>query len=49
MKAGCWDTPLALRDLAEATPIISENQLPILTENNFQTTPFLSGPPLIDI
>ena len=44
MKAGCWDTLLALRDLAEAIPIISENQLPFLTENNFQP-PFLFGPP----
>ena len=29
MKAGCWDTPLALQDLAEAIPIISENRLPL--------------------
>ena len=37
MKAGWWDSVLALRDLAEATPIISDNGLPLLTENNFQT------------
>ena len=37
MKAGCWDTPLALWDLAEAIPVISDNGLPLLTENNFQT------------
>ena len=36
MKLGCWDTPLAIRDLAEAIPIISENRLPLLTENNLQ-------------
>ena len=42
MKAGCWDIPLALRDLAEAIPITSENRLLLLTKNNFQT----SYPPL---
>ena len=44
MKAGCWDTPLTLRDLAEAIPIISDNRLPLLTENNFQTRSLLFGP-----
>ena len=39
MKAGWWDTPLALRDLAIAVPIITGNGLSLLTENNFQTTP----------
>ena len=37
---------LALRDLTEAIPIISDNGLLLLTENNFLTpTPFLFGPP----
>ena len=31
------------------TPIISDNGLPLLTENIFQTLPFLSGPPFIDV
>ena len=33
MKAGWWDTPLALGDLAEVIPIISDNGLPLLTED----------------
>ena len=37
MKAGWWDTPLALQNLAEAISIISDNELPHLTRNNFQT------------
>ena len=54
MKAGWWDGPLALRDLAKAIPIISGNGLPLLTENNFQTLPlvywylgYLLDPPFI--
>ena len=59
MKAGWWDSVLALRDLTEATPIISDNGLPLLTENNFQTLPpspllfepstlpFILTPPLV--
>ena len=43
MKEDCWDTPLALQNLAKAIPIISENRLPLLTGNNFQTPP----PPLL--
>ena len=39
MKAGWWDSPLLLRDLAKAIPIISGNGLPLLTENNFQPSP----------
>ena len=39
MKVGWWDTPLPLRDLAKAIPIISGNGLPLLTKNNFQTPP----------
>ena len=57
MKAGWWDAPLALpfRDLAKAIPIISANELPLLTENNFQSPPLPSSlyldppPPFIDI
>ena len=45
MKAGWWDAPLVLLDLAKAIPIISGNGLPLLTENNFQTSPLLFGPP----
>ena len=37
MKAGWWDNPLVLRDLAETIPIISDNGLPLLTKNTFQT------------
>ena len=47
MKAGRWGNPLTLRDLAEANPIIIDNALPFLTENNFQTPsplPFISLP-----
>ena len=33
MKAGWWDAPPALRDLAKAIPIFSDNGLPLLTEN----------------
>ena len=33
MKAGWWDAPLALRDLAKAIPIFSDNGSPLLTEN----------------
>ena len=39
MKADWWDNPLALRDLVEAIPRISDNGLPLLIENNFQTPP----------
>ena len=39
MKAGWRDTPLAFWDLAEAIPIISHMRLPLLTGNNFQTSP----------
>ena len=39
MKPGRWDASLALRDVAIAVPIISGNELPLLTENSFQTTP----------
>ena len=49
MKAGWWDSPLPLRDLAKAIPIISGNGLPLLTENNFQTRPsppFIWTPPI---
>ena len=45
MKAGWWDTSLALLDLAEAMPIISDNVLPLLTEKIFQTPH--SNPPLL--
>ena len=34
-----WHALFALRDLAEAIPIISDNALPLLAENNFQTPP----------
>ena len=44
MKAGWWDTPLALWDLAKTSPTISDNRLPLLTENNFHT-PFYFNPP----
>ena len=44
MKIGWWDNPLALRDLAEATPITSDNELPLLTENNFQIPSFICTP-----
>ena len=47
MKTGWWNTPLALRDLAEAIPIISDNGLPLLTENNFQTPFFIWTPCLL--
>ena len=40
MKAGWWDTPIALWELAEAIPITSDNGLPLLSENNFQPPPF---------
>ena len=43
MRAGWWDAPLALRDLAKAIPIISGNGLSLLIENNFQNHP----PPLL--
>ena len=48
MKAGWWDTPLALRESNQSNPIISGNGLPLLTENNFQT-PLLFVPLFIDI
>ena len=41
IKAGWWDASLLLWDLAKAIPIISGNRLPLLTENNFQTSPHL--------
>ena len=41
MKAGWWHALFALRDLAEAITIISDNALPLLTENNFQTPPLI--------
>ena len=44
-EAGWWDAPLVLLDLAKAIPIVSGNGLPLLTENNFQTSPLLFGPP----
>ena len=44
MKAGYLDTPLPFRDLAKVFPIISENRLPLLTENNFQIHPFYLDP-----
>ena len=53
MKAGWSDAPLVLQDLAKAIPVISDNELPLLTRNNFQTPspPFIFwlsvGPPLI--
>ena len=37
MKAGWSDAPLVLQDLAKAIPVISDNELPLLTRNNFQT------------
>ena len=40
MKAGWWDTRIALWGLAEAIPITSDNGLPLLSENNFQPPPF---------
>ena len=40
MKADWRDNLLPLRDLAEETPLINNNWLPLLTENNFQTSPF---------
>ena len=49
MKAGCWNTSLALPDLilVEVIPIISENWLSLLTENKFQTSfPLLFEPPI---
>ena len=49
MKADWWDTPYALWDLAEAILIINDNQLPLLTENNFQTSPFIWTLLFIDI
>ena len=52
MKAGCWDTPLDVRDLAKAIPKIIEKRLPLLTKNNFQTSSlllFYLDSPLIDI
>ena len=46
VKAGRWGNPLTLRDLAKANPIIIDNALPFLTENNFQTPPpSLLSPP----
>ena len=44
MKAGYLDTPLLFRDLPEVIPIISENRLPLLTENNFQIHPLYLDP-----
>ena len=44
MKAGWWDAPLALQDLAKAIPIINGNRLLLLTKNNFQILPLLSVP-----
>ena len=49
MNAGCWDSLLSLWDLAEAIPVISENRLPLLTENNLQTFLFYLDPPLIKV
>ena len=45
MKAGLWDTPFAFRNFTEAISIITDNGLPLLTENNFQTPP--PPPPLL--
>ena len=45
MEAGWWDAPLALRDSAKEIPIIGDNGLPLLTENNFQTLPFYLNTP----
>ena len=43
-------TLLALQDLAEAIPIISQNGLPLLTKNNLHTLPskplFYLDPPV---
>ena len=41
-------SPYAL-EFTEAIPIINENRLPLLSENNFQTPSFIWTPPLIDI
>ena len=51
MEAGCWDTPLALQDLAETIPIISENRLPLDWEQFSDRPPpfYLDPPTLIDI
>ena len=46
MEAGLRDAPLALRDSAKAIPIISDNGLPLLTENSFQILPFYLNHPL---
>ena len=44
-KGGWWDVSFVLQDLAKAIPIIRDNGLPILTENNFQTPlPFYLDP-----
>ena len=37
----------ALQDLVEAIPIISDNGLPILTENNFHSPSFIWTPRLL--
>ena len=47
MKAGWWHALFALQDLAEAIPIISDNALPLLAENNFQTPPLDLDPRLL--